>query len=229
VKGGTPANFSSVAQSLVGGLLQQIAEITHIPVADLASGSAAAPAPAMRERLQVVAEAARLTYLGRVDRTEAPDIVRGWTTDKDLADTSKTSLEPRLLLSRNQVSDLATALKEIVRTGRANRISPQNVFSQLRSAFAAAARGERIARAATLGGMLGEYLEDLPYQSQILQITEADWLAAGRIEQDNKLAHVESCIAFYEDRQGRPDAWFDISHSGQPGEAVTPIPLEQLP
>jgi hypothetical protein len=218
--------FSATVRDLVSGLLQQVAAITGVPVAQLQAG-APPPPPEMQRQLQVVAEAARLAYLGRVDRAQAPDIVRGWTTDHDLADPSITSLEVRVLLSRNQLSDLTAALQEILRTGRAMRVTPQNFFGQLQAAFAASARGVNIARAATLGGLLGEYLDGLPYQSQIASVDEASWLAMGAVGQDNILAHVDSCLAFYQDRQERPSAWFDLSHTGQAGEAVTPIPLEQ--
>jgi serine/threonine-protein kinase PpkA len=231
VEGGTPANFAVVAQQLVNGLLQQVSAITHVPVPALAHQGAAAPPPsaAMQERLRVVAEAARLAYLGRVEHTEAPDIIRAWTTDVDLADPSITALDVRLLLSRNQLSNLTDRLQHILDAMNVSGMAPQDMFSSLREAFATAARGQNTAMARTLGGLLNEYLADLPYQSQIASIDEADWLGNGDVYRENIRSHVESCVAFYQDRQTRPETWFDLTHSGQPGEAVTPIPIDQLP
>ena len=186
---GTPDAFAVTVRDLSRALLSQVGE-----AAGRQAPAAAPPAnPAMAESVRVVGEAMKLNYLGRVANTQAPDVVRSWTTDRDLKNPDLSSLEVRVLLTRNQLSDLAKSLQTILDAGLAGRTEPRTFFTQLRSTFAAAARDpQRIAHAASIGGLLGEYLDDLPYQSEIMDIQEADWIAMGAIAQRTVLNNIEA-------------------------------------
>ncbi len=233
VANGAPAAFRDTVDALITSLLQQVSAATGVPVATLQaprSRPETQDQTRLREQMQVVGEAMRLAYLGRVEQTRAPDVARSWTADRDLGNATIPSLDVRVLLTRNQLSDLANALQLILRTGLAGRTDPQNFFTQLRSAFALAATDpQRISQATRIGGLLGEYLEDLPYKSEILDITEADWLASGSIAQRTVLNNVESRLRLYQEFQQQTDLWMDITHSGRPGEAMYPVPIEALP
>jgi len=230
---GAPEAFRTTVDLLVTSLLQQVSALTGVPVATLQIPRTAASDPQqarVREQMAVVGEAMRLSYLGRMERTQAPDVARSWTADRDLADSTIASLDVRVLLTRNQLSDLANALQTILRPGLAGRTDPQTFFTQLRSAFAQTVNDpQRIAQASRIGTLLGEYLEDLPYKSEILDITEADWLAMGSIAQRSVLNNVESRLRLYQEFQRQTDLWKDLTHSGLPGEAVYPVPIEALP
>ncbi len=193
----------------------------------------AAPAaanPALQDAVRVVGEAMRLTYLGRAQNTQAPDVVRSWTTDRDLKDPAVSSLDVRVLLTRNQLSDLARSLQTILQAGLAGRTEPRTFFTQLRATFAAAARDpQRIAGAQRIGALLGEYLDDLPYQSEIMDIQEADWVAMGAIAQRTVLNGIEAKLRLYQEFQSDADLWVDLSGSRAAGEALFPVPIEALP
>lgn len=226
VENGDPAAFAATVEQLSTALLQQVAEATGRPVAGLRPGGDAR----MREQMQVVAQAVRLAYLGRVEGTRAPDVVRGWTADRDLEDPVVSSLEVRVLLTRNQLSDLAQALKSVLEAGLAGRTDPRGFFNNLRAAFAAATRDpSRLARSDRIGALLGEYLDGLPYQSEIMDIREEDWLAMGAIAQRQVLNNVESKLRLYQEFQAHPDLWVDLSGTRGPGEALFPVPIEALP
>ena len=77
--------------------------------------------------------------------------------------------------------------------------------------------------------MLGEYLDDLPYQSEIMDIREADWAAMGAIAQRTVLNSIESKLRLYQEFQSNADLWVDLSGSRSPGEALYPVPIEALP
>ena len=225
VANGSPDAFARTVQELSQSLVNQVGEAAGRPVAGARPGSGA-----VAEATRVVGEAMRLTYLGRADDTRAPDVVRSWTTDRDLADPSVSSLEVRVLLTRNQLSDLAKSLQTILSAGLAGRTEPRTFFTQLRSTFAAAARDpQRIAGAQSIGGMLGEYLDDLPYQSEIMDIHEADWLAMGAIAQRTVLNNIEAKLRLYQEFQSDADLWVDLSGSRTAGEALFPVPIEALP
>lgn len=171
---GSPEAFAGTVQALTRTILAQVGKATGHPVT---------PAPAaMQQAIRVVSEAMRLTYLGRAENTRAPDVIRSWTTDRDLKDPSISSLDVRVLLTRNQLSDLAHNLQGILDAGLVGRTEPRQFFAQLRSTLAAAARDpQRLASATKISALMGEYLDDLPYQSEIMDIQEADWLAMGTI------------------------------------------------
>lgn len=226
VANGSPDAFARTVSDLTRSLLSQVGEAAGRPVTD----PAPPPAPAIQEAARVVGEAMRLTYLGRAENTQAPDVVRSWTTDRDLADPAIASLDVRVLLTRNQLSDLARSLQNILQAGLAGRTEPRTFFTQLRSTFAAAARDpQRIAGASRIGALLGEYLDDLPYQSEIMDIREEDWIAMGAIAQRTVLNNVEAKLRLYQEFQSNLDLWVDLSGTRSPGEALFPVPIEALP
>ena len=225
VPNGAPDAFARTVQDLTRALLSQVGEAAGRPVA----GPTAAD-PAIQAAVRVVGEAMRLTYLGRAQNTQAPDVVRSWTTDRDLKDPTISSLDVRVLLTRNQMSDLARSLQNILQAGLAGRTEPRTFFTQLRATFAAAARDpQRIAGAQRIGALLGEYLDDLPYQSEIMDIQEADWVAMGAIAQRTVLNSIEAKLRLYQEFQSNADLWVDLSGSRTAGEALFPVPIEALP
>ncbi len=232
---GSPDAFAAIVDALSTALLQQAANAIGQPVGNLApqprpADKAAAMDAKMQEQARVVATAMRLAYLGRVEGTQAPDVVRSFTTDRDLADASIASLDVRVLLTRNQLSDLAQSLKRILDAGYAGRTEPRSFFTQLRSTFAAAARDPaRLSGVDRIGSYLGEYVDGLPYRSEVMDITEPDWLAMGAIAQRTVLNNVEARLFLYRELQAQPDLWVDLSGTRSPGEALYPLPLDALP
>jgi len=224
VPNGAPDAFAHTVQDLTRALLSQVGEAAGHPVAG------PAPDPVIQAAVRVVGEAMRLTYVGRAENTQAPDVVRSWTTDRDLADPAVSSLDVRVLLTRNQLSDLARSLQTILQAGLAGRTEPRSFFTQLRATFAAAARDpQRIAGSQRIGALLGEYLDDLPYQSEIMDIQEADWIAMGAIAQRTVLNSIEAKLRLYQEFQSNADLWVDLSGSRAAGEALFPVPIEALP
>ncbi len=112
----------------------------------------------------------------------------------------------------------------------ASRIDPTTFFSRLRAAFAAAARGTSQPPAAErIGGLLGEYLDGLPYRSDIMNISQDDWQAMGGIKQADILDGVEAKLRLYQEFQSQTDLWINLAGPEHPGEAAYPVPIEALP
>jgi len=237
INGGSRAAFRQQVDQIVSQLLQAVATTTGVPVESLRLPQAPTP-PAgtpdlIRDQLRVVSEAMRLNYVRQVDGARAPDVQTSWTTDRDLAHPETFSLDVRVLLTRNQLSDLAASLQRILDAGLAGRTRPELFFNQLRSAFAAAAtdpqRMNQITDAANVGSLLGEYLDGLPYKSQIMDIDQDSWIQRGPIAQRAVLNDVESRLRLYQEFQAQTELWHDLSHSGGRGEEVYAVPLEALP
>jgi serine/threonine-protein kinase PpkA len=229
VQDGSVDRFGLVIDQLADALLLQVSQTTGVPLGGV-MGPPPAPDTPVAQQVQAVSEAMRLAYLGRSEGTAAPDVIRGWTVDRDLAHPETASLEVRVLLTRNQLADLQDALKLILEQGFANRLSPQNFFAQLKAAAAATSRDpRRLGQLDKLGAVVGEYLDDLPYKSQVMELTEQEWLSMGAAAQRELLNAVEAKIRLYTEFASQPGLWVSFDGGKVPGDAVYPVPLEALP
>ena len=181
---------------------------------------------------RIVGRAMQLAYLGRVQGTRAPDVFEAWATDRDFEDPRIASLEVRVLLTKNQLSDLRDVLRAVVELGQANRLSPEDFFGQLQSAVAHLSRNpDLLGREdlANLGDLMGEYLQDLPYTSRILELDERSWLSMGPGAQREILDDIAAKLRLYEALHDRVDLWVSLYEGSPEGETVFPVPLEALP
>ncbi len=228
VEGGSPQAFGRVVNNLTNALFRSVADTVGRPIGGV-EPARTPEAERVAQQVQIVSTAMRLAYLGREGGTTAPDVVRSFTTDRDLRDPTLAALDIRVLLTRNQLSDLSQALTRILDAGLAGRADPRSFFSQLRAAFAATARDPaRLGNLARVGQALGEYLDGLPYQSQVMELSEQEWLAMGAAAQRELINGIEAKLRLYQEFAARPDLW--VTLDGRPGgEAFFPVPLEQLP
>ncbi|MDD3447288.1 MAG: VWA domain-containing protein, partial [Zavarzinia sp.] len=230
VPGGSADALGRMADLLVETLVTQ-ATAAATPTAPAAPPVAATtPGNVFAEQGAIVGYAMRLAYLGREQGTRAPDVFRAWTADRDMAKPTLPALDVRVLLTKNQLSDLATALKLILDQGERSRLSPQDFFSALQSAAAATARDPtQVRQVGNLGDLLGEYLQDLPYRSQILGLDEREWLAMGPSAQREILDTIEAKLRLYAEYDATPDLWVSFGAGTTAGDAYFPVPLEALP
>jgi len=240
IKVGSVDQFGRIVDKLAGDVLQQVAETVGLPLAELASPEAAAAAAAaeadkeaeqrLAEQNKVVAYAMRLAYLGRQEGTAAPDVLRGWTIDRDPANPRQPALDVRVLLSKNQLSDLQAALRLVLDQGRANRLSPEGFFRQLQAAALASSRDPRgLGHLDRLGDLVGEYLDGLPYTSEVMRLTDDDWRRMGPSAQTEFLNGIEAKLRLYQAFHNESHLWVSFDQGRVPGDAVFPIPLEALP
>lgn len=228
VEGGSPQAFGRVVNTLTNALLRSVADTVGRPIGGV-EPARTPEAERVAQQVQIVSTAMRLAYLGREGGTTAPDVVRSFTTDRDLRDPTVAALGIRVLLTRNQLSDLSQALTRVLDAGLAGRSDPRSFFGQLRAAFAATARDPaRLGNLARVGQALGEYLDGLPYTSAIMELSEQDWLAMGAAGQRELINGIETKLRLYQEYAARPDLW--VTLDGRPGgEAFFPVPIEQLP
>jgi hypothetical protein len=228
IPNGEVAAFGQTVEELTEALLRQVASITGAPLAQL-RGQQAAPSP-VAQQIDMVAQAMRLAYLGRVQEAAAPDIVRSFTADRDLSNPTRANVDVRVLLTRDQLSDLRSALRIVIDEANAGRRQPQTVFANIRNAALAAARDpRRIGNLERLGSAFGEYLDGLPYLSQVMELTERGWLELQSGGQRELLNALEAKLRLYEEYARTPSLWVQLGSGNDPGAAVFPMPLDQLP
>lgn len=223
--------FGEVVDTLTDAILQQVADTVGRSIAGQAPARAAAQSRIVEETA-VVAHAMRLAYLGRAGNAAAPDVVRSFAVDEDWTAPSpiRRPLEVRVLLTRNQLSDLAATLRGIIEAGTAGRLAPETFFGRLRGLAAALARDpRRIAELQRVAGVFGEYLEGLPYRSSIMGITEDEWVTMGAGARREIINGLSARLRLYEEFDRQPELWVNLGGARAPGEAMYPVPLSALP
>ena len=192
------------------------------------------PAERVRVDTALLGHAMQLAYLGRVEGTRAPPLFRAWICDRSLSQPGIPTTEVRVLLTRNQLSDMQQVLKAIAEAGEASQLSPGDFFSRMRSVAATLGRDPnavndpRATKLAALG-LLGEYLDDLPYRSQVMNLDQQTWSSWSIPQQQAFIDGVNRKLRLYQVIHDDVDRWISLGTGSEPGEAVAAVPLDALP
>ncbi|MDH4607599.1 serine/threonine-protein kinase [Pseudomonas sp. BN102] len=193
--------------------------------------------PPLREGASVAAKttavgyAMHMDFLGRRSAARTPQLVTAWTADRDLTNSSLPAFQVCVLLSKLQLNELQQSLKLIVEAARRTQTSPKDFFQEIASASAHMSRDPtRLTRGSNLlqSGVLGEYLEGLPYRSKSLNMTQELWLSLSVAEQEDFIDELESKIRLYETFHNDIANWVRFGDA-QPGDALYRVPLATLP
>lgn len=189
-------------------------------------------------RMAIVGQSMRLVYLGQRDNAALPPFVQGYVPAEDPV-SSHPALEPTLLITRNELSNLGNIIQKILEVGEASQIKPDTFFKRLQFAFAASARDpsslghDGAPVKGELGALLPEYLDGLPYRSQFGTLTKERWQAMGAGEQDALLNGLRSRLRRYALYEESSEGWHSISGGNQNGadrgDQVYAVSLDDLP
>ena len=140
----------------------------------------------------------------------------------------------RVLLSKNQVSDLQKTMEATIEALNEAQTNPQDFFNQIQSASLAMGRdpnrvGQGPVRNLESSGLMGEYLEGLPYQSRLMAMSEDDWMRMGVTEQQAIIDDARSKIELYQRYHDDVHRWIPLHENVDRGDHVYPVPLDALP
>lgn len=233
VPDGDVTQFGQTVDVLADALLGEVARTVGRPIGGIRPPQSAVERQ-VAQQAEVLGTAMRLSYLGRATQQAAPDVVRSFVLDEEWRpDDPRPEQKPlgvRVLLTRNQLSDLATTMRGIIEAQAANRLSPENFFERVRGVTASTMRDpRRMAEFQRLGGAFGEYLDDLPYQSQVMEITPESWINGGAARRSEVVNALDAKLRLYEEYNRQPSLWVSFDGGRNPGEAMYPVPLEALP
>ena len=161
-------------------------------------------------------------YLGRRTKSRAPDLYRGWASDRDLIDPRYEALDVSVLITRNQLSDLASRLVRVVERVEREKGSTGAFFDSVQD------RTGKTVIDPQIRDLLPEMLAKLPYKSDFLKIDRARWVALGESGQSEQINAVKQKIEAYRQIARSETGWIDLG-SGDTGEAVYALPLTALP
>ncbi len=230
VAAGDPAQFENDIKKMARALVEQVKS----PDKTLASGAAPGKADAVQSSVDAVGRAMVLAYLGRQQGVKTPSMFEAWASDRDVRDKSTQSLSVRVLLTKNQLSDLQSTLRNLLTAMEKSQIDPPTFFNQLRSAAVAMGRdpsklGQGKAKNLEQAGLMSEFLDGLPYQSQLMKMDFDAWTNMGVGDSQAILDGIRSKVVLYQRFHDDVDRWVKLNPAASDGDRVYPVPIDELP
>jgi hypothetical protein len=244
IKTGSVEQFGAIVDSLGDAIVAQVQAASR---GEKVAGSATTAAEEYGnagggddQQARVLEDAAKLgyamqlAYLGSEQGTQAPPVFRGWITDIDLQDPVKRSVDVHILLTKKQLSDMQLVLKGIVDAASEGLTSPDKFYDSLRSFVSVLGRdpnavvGSQATKIADMG-LLGEYLDDLPYKSLVMNLDQDTWSTWTVQQQIDFQNSVKRKMRLYEIYNSDTDRWVSLAEGSDPADHVYPVPLDALP
>jgi len=239
IDSGDVNNFGTMVDSLANAITGQIktawsGEETAGSALGASEEYAGKKADPLLSDADKLSKAMRLAYLGEKQGTQAPPVFKSWISDRDLVNQNIPATEVRVLLTKSELSDLSDVMKKIVNAANEGLISPDDMFASLRSLAATMGNDPNQAKsknATRLGelGLLGEYIEGLPYLSEVLSLDEETWKSWDGLEQERFIRRLNTKLNYYQRYNQDVDRWISLAPDSDPRDNVYPVPLENLP
>ena len=191
----------------------------------------------LQDRVAKLGNALRLRYLQRESGQPLPRVFSAWIVDRDFINPQRSAVDVRVLMTRDQLSDLKSVMQLVLELAEEGVLSPQNFLDDLKSLAAMVSRDPASVASSTSGavaslaemGYMREYIEDLPYTGEVMNLTIEtweEWSAKVQIEFMNRL---DSKINYYQALHDHTDLWVTPGGGPVTGNSVFPIVLDLLP
>jgi hypothetical protein len=238
---GDVAEFGKVLDALAGQITEQVQIVAS-------GGKVPVPVPtsddeelaSLQARVAKLGHALRMRYLQKTEGGHVPNVFNAWMLDRDFHDPERSTLDVRVLLTRDQLSELHGVLTRVLNTAEEGLMSPQNFLDELKSLAATVSRnpeqlGGTTATTAGRGnsladlGFIQEYIEDLPYTGEVMGLSLDDWQSWSTLRQVDFLNRLEEKVSYYRALHDHTDLWVSLDGGPVGGDSVYPVPLEMLP
>ena len=189
----------------------------------------------LQSKISKLGYALQMQYLQKQDGNKVPDVFNAWLLDHDFRNPERSTLEIRVLLTRDQLSDLYSVLKELLGAFEKGLISPRNFIEDVKTLAAKISRDpEQLKASAEDGnlvsmGLMQEYIEDLPYQSDVMKLSLDDWESWPVKRQVMFVHKLEEKMAYYRALHDHTDLWISPGGGAVTGSSVFALALEMLP
>jgi serine/threonine-protein kinase PpkA len=229
--------FGQVVEGVAAQMVELVRSTTAGERLNLPDRSSSAPLDIVadaKRKAAILGYSMQLEYLGRRGKVQAPQVVTSWVSDMDLERPDRPSFRVTVLLTKNQLSDLHQRLKIILdQAQRTKRTGAKDFFQGILSAAAQISRdpsqfSQKPSQNLGQLGLLGEFLDDLPYRSSIMRLTEEDWYRLSVGEQQALIDDVKSKIKRYQQYHDDVDNWVSFGAT-DPGDTLYRVPLSMMP
>jgi hypothetical protein len=231
--------FGSVLEILANQITQQVLATTNgVPPIPLAQNNDnKTQLNNLQDRVAKLGNALRMRYIQKESGQPLPRVFNAWMLDRDFLNPERSVVDVRVLLTRDQLSDLKNVLQQVLELAEEGVLSPQNFIDDLKSLAATVSRDPSSVAGSTSGsgsnlaemGYMREYIEDLPYTGEVMNLTIEsweEWSAKVQIEFMNRL---ESKINYYQTLHDHTDLWVTPGGGSISGNSVFPVALDLLP
>lgn len=224
VENGDEAIFSEAIERLVAALTDTI-RVTL-------GQEPALPQEEAAQEIANLGRAMQLAWLGGQEGVTPPDILRGWMSEKAVDDPTRLAVEPRLVVTKNEMATMADLLQGLLEAGEQNRSAEEAdaFFGQVQSVIAQMAQNPDRMVDADAEGPAGalEFLEDLPYRSQLLQLDRETW-AQSAVQRRAILDGMRRKLVQYRKWLLDAEVWTALYDNASDGEHVFAMPFDVLP
>jgi len=231
--------FGNVLEILANQITQQVLATTNgVPPIPLAQNKdSKTQLNNLQDRVAKLGNALRMRYIQKESGEPLPRVFDAWMLDRDFLNPERSVVDVRVLLTRDQLSDLKNVMQQVLELAEEGVLSPQNFIDDLKSLAATVSRDPSSVAGSTSGsgtnlaemGYMREYIEDLPYTGEVMNLTIEsweEWSAKVQIEFMNRL---ESKINYYQTLHDHTDLWVTPGGGSISGNSVFPVALDLLP
>ena len=234
--------FGRVLEALANQITQQVlATVNGVPPLPIPEQQQATeettPLAELQSRVAKLGNALRLRYLQKEAGQPLPRVFDAWMVDKDFTDPQKSTVDVRVLLTRDQLSDLKSVLQQVLDLAEEGVLTPSGFLNDLKSLAATVSRdpssvaGNVLAADGNLAdlGYMREYIDDLPYTGEVMKLSLASWEEWSAKEQIEFMHRLESKINYYQALHDHTDLWVTPGGGAVNGNSVFPVALDLLP
>ncbi|MBU0499189.1 MAG: VWA domain-containing protein [Gammaproteobacteria bacterium] len=244
VKAGDVAEFGRVIDLLTD---QLVAQMRHGSVSEEQTQEQVQQEPAvaddrqltqLQEKVNKLGYALRMQYLDQPRKGNIPQVFDAWMVDRDPKEPQRKTVDVRVLLTRDQLSELYQMLREVLETAEEGLLSPRNFLDDIKSLAATASRDpERMAGSTRSSGannladmgFMKEYIEGLPYTGEVMSVSLEDWRNWPAKRQLEFIQRLEEKVSYYRALHDHTDLWVSLDGGPVGGDSVFPVPLDMLP
>ena len=231
--------FGTVLEVLANQITQQVLATTNgVPPLPLPQRDEQQTQLAqLQDRVAKLGNALRMRYIQKESGQPLPSVFDAWMVDRDFIKPERSAVDVRVLLTRDQLSDLKNVMQQVLELAEEGVLSPQNFIDDLKSLAATVSRDPSSVGGSTSGaganladmGYMREYIEDLPYTGEVMNLTLESWEEWSAKVQIEFMHRLESKINYYQALHDHTDLW--VTPGGGPvnGSSVFPVALELLP
>jgi len=239
VETGDVGEFEAALSALTDQLTAQVrAAASGQPPTRLAASTTATELEAFQEKFSRLGYGLRMRYLQEQAGLGVPSLFNAWMVDRDFAAPAERALDVRVLLTRDQLSDLHEVLRQVLITAEEGALAPDDFLDELKSLAATISRDPEAAKSATRAsggqsladlGYMREYLDGLPYKSEVMNLDLSIWEQWSAQRQFEFINQLDGKVAYYRALHDNVDLWVSLDGESVDGDSVYPLLLEALP
>nr|VFJ43418.1 MAG: serine/threonine-protein kinase PpkA [Candidatus Kentron sp. DK] len=245
VETGNVTRFGRALDALANQISNQVQEVTGVEPVKKATGKeqvriSSNSLTVLQEKVAKLGYALRMRYVRKHKNGRVPAVFDAWLLDHDFQNPERPTLDVRVLLSRDQLSDLQYVLRQVLTTAEEGLLSPRNFLNDLKSLAASLRRAPDEIGSSTIAasgtgtnladlGYMREYIEDLPYTGEIMDLSLETWESWPARQQLAFIDGLENRINYYKALHDHTDLWISLDGGPVNGDSVFALPLDMLP